>query len=84
MCMQVEARLAAQASGITNQEHSGVQSMSNKDEDARIQHSILPEVAKVQPGKEMPSTLQYIAQQADINHKFQEDLKSQRQDKSEL
>lgn len=82
MCMQVEGRLAAQASGIANQEHLEVQGMSNNLEDAR--HSSLPNAARVQPNSEMPSTLQYIAEQAGINHKFQKEVKSQRQDKSEL
>ncbi|KAL3134029.1 hypothetical protein ABBQ32_008463 [Trebouxia sp. C0010 RCD-2024] len=79
---QVEGRLAAQASGIANQEHLEVQGMSNNLEDAR--HSSLPNAARVQPNSEMPSTLQYIAEQAGINHKFQKEVKSQRQDKSEL
>ena len=80
--MQVEGRLAAQASGISNQEQSEVQSMSNGDE-ATVQAS-WPGVAKRPDSHELPSTLQYIAQQADINRDFQEEVKSQRQDKSEL
>ncbi|KAL0021594.1 hypothetical protein WJX79_001497 [Trebouxia sp. C0005] len=35
-------------------------------------------------GSNIPSTLQYLAQQAEINHAFQEQMKSQRQEKSEL
>jgi len=35
-------------------------------------------------GGDIPSTLQYLAQQAEINHVFQEQVKSQRQEKSEL
>ncbi|DBA75355.1 TPA: hypothetical protein ACH3X1_010624 [Trebouxia sp. C0004] len=35
-------------------------------------------------GGDIPTTLQYLAQQAEINHAFQEQVKSQRQEKSEL
>lgn len=82
--MQVEGRLAAGALGVQNQEQSEVQSMSTGHPGAATQHHSLPDSAKVQDSHDIPSTLQYIAQQADINHDFQEEVKSQRQDKTEL
>ena len=90
--MQVEGRLAAEVSGVKNQEQSEVQSLSNGNDPAAAaaaaaaaaHHESSPEVVKGQASNDMPSTLQYIAQQADISHVFQEDVKSQRQDKTEL
>lgn len=81
--MQVEGRLATQASGMAKQhQHLEVQSMSTSHEDAL--HSSLPEMAQAQDINDMSSTLQYIAQQAAVTHNFQKEVKSQRQDKSEL
>lgn len=84
--MQVEGRLAAEISGVGNQEQSEVQSLSNGNDPAAATglHSSSPKVVNGQDSNDMPSTLQYIAQQADINHVFQQDVKSQRQDKNEL
>ena len=82
--MQVEGRLAAEASGVENQEQLEVQSLSDGDSGAAAQHHPLPEGAKGQDSRPMPSTLQYIAQQADASHAFQQEVKSQRQDKTEL
>lgn len=84
--MQVEGQLASEVSAVGNQEQSEVQSLSNgRDPAAAAAHQeISPEVVKGQDSNDMPSTLQYIAQQADINHVFQQDVNSQRQDKSEL
>lgn len=83
--MQVEGQLAAETSGVKNQEQLEVQSMSSDDDsEAAALQSSSPEVAKGQDSNDMPSTLQFLAQQADIYHSFQEEVKSQNQDKTEL
>ena len=78
---QVEGRLAAQDSGVKNQEQSEMQDKSNVQEAVDI--NVLG-VEKQQEEDKVSSTLQYLAQQAGISHEFQKYIQAQKQDKSEL
>ncbi len=85
MCclLQVEARMNLESIESQNQQQAEIQ-----------QHSASTTPSDANPGElkahgsgdgvDIPSTLQYLAQQAEINHAFQEQAKSQRQEKSEL
>ncbi len=83
LLLQVEARLSLESNESQNQQQVEMQqdSASTTPSDAN------PGELKSHgggDGGEIPSTLQYLAQQAEINHAFQEQVKSQRQEKSEL
>ncbi len=77
--LQVEARMSLESNESQNQQQAEIQQDSPSDAN--------PGELKSHgggDGGDIPSTLQYLAQQAEINHAFQEQVKSQRQEKSEL
>ena len=78
---QVEGRLAAEGSGVANQEQSEMQDKSNIEAAADTH---VPGAKKQHEADKLASTLQYIAEQAGITHEFQKDIQAQKQDKSEL
>ncbi len=79
--MQIEAQLGAEGSGVANQQQAEMQSVSSKQPDGTSSSHQLPDS---EDETVIPSTLEYIAQQAGINHELQQEVHSQRQDKAEL
>jgi hypothetical protein len=81
--LQVEARMSVESNESQNQQQAEMQ----QDSSSTMLSDADPGELKSHGGEDggdVPSTLQYLAQQAEINHAFQEQVKSQRQEKSEL
>lgn len=79
---QVEAQLAIEEdNGIANQQQAEMLQDSESNEQPDIESS---KQDSQDAQDAIPSTLQYLAQQADINHAFQQEVNLQRQEKSEL
>ncbi len=83
LLLQVEARMNLESNESQNQQQAEMQ----QDSASTAPSDVNPGELKSHgggDGGDIPSTLQYLAQQAEINHAFQEQVKSQRQEKSEL
>lgn len=77
LLLQVETRMNLESNEPQKQQQAEIQQDSGANPGELKSHG-------GGDGSDIPSTLQYLAQQAEINHAFQEQVKSQRQEKSEL
>ena len=81
--LQVEARMSVES----NESHNQQQAETHQGSASATPSDANPGELKSYGGGDsgdIPSTLQYLAQQAEINHAFQKQVKSQKQEKSEL